>query len=275
MIKDILVNLPLRANKDRTTAFAASLAGYFGAHVTGIAFMYWPLFVCVQMGAAEERFIKEQDAAAKQAADAAVDRLAFEIRREGVSWDSHQISVSVDEAPGRFAEIAHAFDLSVVAQAEPEGDAIDDLIAQAALFQSGHPILVVPYIQTAPFKLDRVAVLWDGSISATRAITGAIPFLHRARTIDLISITGEHDLRQELDGADMRKHLSRHAINVDPQRLQMTSDINTTISNYVADTAPDLLVMGGYGHSQFRELILGGATRGVLKSMTVPTLMTH
>jgi nucleotide-binding universal stress UspA family protein len=117
--------------------------------------------------------------------------------------------------------------------------------------------------------------LWDGSISATRAITGAMPFLHRARTIDLVSITGEHDLRQELDGTDMRKHLSRHAINVDPQRLQMTSDINTTISNYVADTAPDLLVMGGYGHSQFRELILGGATRGVLKSMTVPTLMTH
>ena len=273
MIKDILVNLPLRATKDRTTAFAASLAGYFGAHVTGIAFMYWPLFVCVQMGAAEERFIKEQDAAAKQAADAAVDRLAFEIRREGVSWDSHQISVSVDEAPGRFAEIAHAFDLAVVAQAE--GDTIDDLIAQAALFQSGHPILVVPYIQTAPFKLDRIAVLWDGSISATRAIGGAMPFLHRARTIDLISIMGERNLRQELDGADMRKRLSRHKINVEPQRLQMTNDINTTILNYVADTAPDLLVMGGYGHSQFRELILGGATRGVLQSMTVPTLMSH
>ena len=55
MIKDIVVNLPLRADKDRTTAFAASLAGYFGAHVTGIAFMYWPLFACVQMGAAEAR----------------------------------------------------------------------------------------------------------------------------------------------------------------------------------------------------------------------------
>ena len=82
MIKDIVVNLPLRADKDRTTAFAASLAGYFGAHVTGIAFMYWPLFVCVQMGAAEAQFIKKHDAAAKEAADAAVDRLAFEIRRE-------------------------------------------------------------------------------------------------------------------------------------------------------------------------------------------------
>src|SRR6476646_6399601 len=205
MIKDIVVNLPLRADKDRTTAFAASLAGYFGAHVTGIAFMYWPLFVCVQMGAAEERFIKEHDAAAKEAADAAVDRLAFEIRRESVSWDSHQISVPADEAPGRFAEIARTFDLAIVAQAEP--------------LQSRQPSLVVPYIQTASFRLNRVAVLWDGGVPATRAIVGAMPFLHRAKTIDLVSIMGERDLRQELNEADMRKHLSRHGLNVEPKRL--------------------------------------------------------
>ncbi len=275
MIKDIVVNLALRANKDRITAFAASLAGYFGAHVTGIAFMYWPVFVCVQMGAAEARFIEEQDAAAKKAADAAVERLAREASREKVSWDSQQISVSVDEAPGRFAEFARAFDLAVVPQAEPESGAIDDLIAQAALFQSGHPILVVPYTQTVPFKLDRIAVLWDGSAPATRAIVGAMPFLHRAKAIDLVSIMGERDLRQEIGGADMRKHLSRHGLNVEPKRLQMMNDITATILNYAAESAPDLLVMGGYGHTRFREFVLGGATRGILEGMTVPTLMSH
>ena len=275
MLKDIVVNLPLRADEDRTTAFAASLAGYFSAHVTGIAFMYWPLFACVQMGAAEAEFIKKHDAAAKEAADAAVERLAIEIRREDVSWDSHQISVPVDEAPRRFAEIARAFDLAIVAQAEPETGGIDDMIAQAVLFQSGHPILVVPYIQTTPFKLDHVAVLWDGSAPATRAIVGAIPFLHRAQTIDLVSIMGERDLRQELGAADMRTHLSRHGLNVEPKRLQMMNDVTATILNYVAETSPDLLVMGGYGHTRFRELILGGATRGTLERMTVPTLMSH
>ena len=275
MIKDIVVNLPLRAEKDRITAFAASLAGYFGAHVTGIAFMYWPLFACVQMGAAEAQFIKKHDTAAKEAADAAVDRLAVEIRREGVSWDSHQISVPVDEAAGRFAEIARAFDLAVVAQAEPETGGIDDLITQTVLFQSGHPTLVVPYIQTASFRLNRVAVLWDGGAPATRAIVGAMPFLHRAKTIDLVSIMGERDLRQELNGADMRKHLSRHGLNVEPKQLQMTNDVTATILKYVAETSPDLLVMGGYGHTRFRELILGGATRGILQCMTVPTLMSH
>src|SRR4249920_2308639 len=263
MIKDIVVNLPLRANKDRITAFAASLAGYFGAHVTGIAFMYWPVFVCVQMGAAEARFIEEQDAAAKKAADAAVERLAREASREKVSWDSQQISVSVDEAPGRFAEIARAFDLAIVPQAEPESGAVDDLIAQAALFQSGHPILVAPYTQTVPFKLDRIAVLWDGSAPATRAIVGAMPFLHRAKSIALVSIMGERDLRQEIGGADMRKHLSRHGLNVEPKRLQMMNDITATILNYASESASDLLVMGGYGHTRIREFVLGGATRGI------------
>ena len=134
---------------------------------------------------------------------------------------------------------------------------------------------MVPYIQTTPFKLDRVAVLWDGSAPATRAIVGAMPFLHRAQTIDLVSIMGERDLRQELVGADMHTHLSHHGIKVEPQRLQMTNDINMTILNYAAEVAPDLLVMGAYGHSRFREFILGGATRGVLEHMTVPTLMSH
>jgi nucleotide-binding universal stress UspA family protein len=133
----------------------------------------------------------------------------------------------------------------------------------------------VPYIQTASFRLNRVAVLWDGGAPATRAIVGAMPFLHRAKTIDLVSIMGDRDLRQELNGADMRKHLSRHGLNVEPKRLQMTNDVTATILKYVAETSPDLLVMGGYGHTRFRELILGGATRGILQCMTVPTLMSH
>jgi nucleotide-binding universal stress UspA family protein len=117
--------------------------------------------------------------------------------------------------------------------------------------------------------------LWDGSAPATRAIVGAMPFLHRAQTIELVSIMGERDLRQELGGADMRKHLSRHALNVEPKRLQMMNNISETVLNYVAETSPDLLVMGGYGHTRFRELIFGGATRGILQCMTVPTLMSH
>jgi nucleotide-binding universal stress UspA family protein len=275
MIKDIVVNLPLRQNNDRSTAFAASLASYFGAHLTGIAFILWPVIPSAEFGPAQAEFIKKQDAAAKQAADAAVERLEFEVRRENISWNSHQIAISVDSAPGRFAEIARAFDIAVVAQAESGGDMFEKLIVEAALFQSGNPILVVPYVQKAAFKIDRVMILWDGSATATRAVVGAMPFMHRARRIDLVSIVGERDLREELAGADMAKHLSRHGLKAQPTRLQMVGDITTTILNYAAQNPPDLLVMGGYGHSRFREIVLGGATRGILQGMTVPTLMSH
>jgi nucleotide-binding universal stress UspA family protein len=254
---------------------AASLASYFDAHLTGIAFILWPVIACAKFGPAEAKFIKEQDAAAKQAADAALERLAFEVRRENISWDSHEIAISVDGAPGRFAEIARAFDIAVVAQADPDGNSIDELIAQAALFQSGHPILIVPYVQKAAFKVDRILILWDGGATATRAIVGAVPFLHRAQQIDLVSIAGERDLREELAGADMVKHLSRHGVKAQQIRVQMVDDVSTTILNHAAENAPDLLVMGGYGHSRFREIVLGGATRGILQSMTVPTLMSH
>ena len=172
MIKDIVVNLPLRQNNDRSTAFAASLASYFGAHLTGIAFILWPVIPSAEFGPAQAEFIKKQDAAAKQAADAAVERLEFEVRRENISWNSHQIAISVDSAPGRFAEIARAFDIAVVAQAESGGDMFEKLIVEAALFQSGNPILVVPYVQKAAFKIDRVMILWDGSATATRAVVG-------------------------------------------------------------------------------------------------------
>ena len=118
-------------------------------------------------------------------------------------------------------------------------------------------------------------MLWDGSATATRAVVGAMPFMHRARRIDLVSIVGERDLREELAGADMAKHLSRHGLKAQPTRLQMVGDITTTILNYAAENPPDLLVMGGYGHSRFLEIVLGGATRGILQGMTVPTLMSH
>ncbi len=275
MIRDIVVNLPLRAERDRTTAFAASMAGFFNAHLTGIAFVYDPVVACVEFGAGEARFIEEQGAEAKKNAQAAIDRLAFEVRREGVPCTSHHIRASIADAPDQFAEIARGFDISVVAQNESTISSLDDLIAEAALFQAGRPVVMVPYVHTAAFKADRIAIFWDGGAPATRAINDALPFLNRARHVDLVSFAGERELRQELAGAKMAEHLARHGVAAVVKRVQTGSDVASAMLNYVADTGPDLVVMGGYGHSRLREFILGGATRGIMQSMTVPALMSH
>ena len=137
-------------------------------------------------------------------------------------------------------------------------------------------MLVVPYIQQGGLKLDRVLVCWDGSRNASRAIADALPFLARAKAIDVLVVGQGRDRGDEIPGADIAQHLARHGLNINLKRIVAPdSDVANTILSYAADSSADLIVMGGYGHSRLREFVLGGATRGILQTMTVPTLMSH
>ena len=276
MVKDIVVNLPLSGSDD-VTPFAASVAGHFGAHLTGVAFVYEPVMPMVEIGAAvPQRLIDEQMAEARERAQAAADRFRFEVRGEDIATSIRQIEASPDSAPRKFAELARAFDMAIVGQVNRDKDEeIDDLIAEAALFESGRPTLIVPYIQSKSFKLDRVAIAWDGSRAAARAIADALPMLDRAGSVQLLSIYGENTERDNFESAGMMDHLRRHGVEVAAKSMPMTVDVTSTILNFMADQGTDLLVMGGYGHSRLREFILGGATRRILQSMTAPTLMSH
>ena len=159
---------------------------------------------------------------------------------------------------------ARNYDLSVVAQSEPESDPGEALIIHAALFDSGRPVLVVPYIQSGPMALDRVMVCWNGSKSAARAIGDALPLLQRAGQIDVVSVD-DRDRRNELRSADIAAHLARHGLNVELKPVVAPdSDVANVILSQAADNATGLMVLGGFGHSRFREFVLGGATRGIL-----------
>ena len=137
-------------------------------------------------------------------------------------------------------------------------------------------MLVVPYIQRAGFKLDHVMVCWDASRNAARAVADALPLLERAKAIDVLTVSKERGKSDELPAADIGHHLARHGLNVDVHRIVAPDiDVASSILSYAADASADLIVMGGYGHSRLREFVLGGATRGILSSMTVPTLMSH
>jgi nucleotide-binding universal stress UspA family protein len=176
---------------------------------------------------------------------------------------------------GAFSEIARNYDLSVVAQADQDSDVPESLVIEAALFESGRPVVIVPYIQDTGIKLDRVMVCWDNSRNAARAIGDAMPFLARAGQIDVVTIEPKEQ-RDDLRGAQIAAHLARHKLKVELKSIVAPdSDAANVILSQAADTGTDLIVMGGYGHTRFREFILGGATRGILGSMTVPVLMSH
>jgi nucleotide-binding universal stress UspA family protein len=137
---------------------------------------------------------------------------------------------------------------------------------------------VVPYIQKGGLKLERVVCCWDGSRAAARAFNDAMPLLTRANTVDLLIVLNEktNSDNREIRGVEIATHLARHDVKVQLQTVPAADiDVTNAILSYVADNSGTLIVMGGYGHARLREVILGGVTREMLKSMTVPVFMSH
>jgi nucleotide-binding universal stress UspA family protein len=276
MIKDLVVNLALGKPRDVAAEFAISIAEAFDAHACGVAFAYEPVVPPSVMGGIPADVIDVQWVASDSAADAAITHFEAAARRAGVAAEPRKLTASVGGAGDLFGRLARRFDLAVTAQAEPKHGTAQDLIIEGALFGSGRPVIIVPYIQQDGLKLDRVMVCWDGSRPAARAIADAMPLLARSSAIDVVMVAGGREKSDEISGADMGEHLARHGLKVDVKRIVSTDvDVPNTILSHAADSGADFIVMGGFGHSRLREFVLGGATRGILGAMTVPTLMSH
>ena len=278
MIKDLVVNLSVVPERDPAAEFALSLARAFAARVTGIAIQSDPITptALVDSMPPPPDLIESLRMESERGAKAAADRFDDAARLASVPFETRIVTSTVAGGANRFAEIARRFDLSVVAQAQPNAVGPEALIVEQALFDSGRPVVVVPYIQTAPFKADRVLLCWDGSRPAARAVGDAMPILSRAQVVEVFTIESGKLKSDEIPGADIAGHLAQHGLNVKVTRsVSGDVDVANVILSHAADSGADLIVMGGYGHSRFREFILGGATRGILTSMTVPTLMSH
>jgi nucleotide-binding universal stress UspA family protein len=276
MIKDIVVSLSVAEGGDFVGDFAISVAAALDGHLTGIAFVYGPIIPVAATGYIPPQVIEAQQRDNEQAAKTALDRFSAAAARAGISADAAKLPASYAGAGEQFGQIARRFDLAIVGQAEPGKDAVEALIAESALFESGRPVIMVPYIQKAPLKLDRVMVCWDGSRAATRAIADAMPLFERASLVEVVIVSNDRGKQDEIPGADMGQHLARHGLKVDVTRLSAAGiDVADALLSHAADSGADFIVMGGYGHSRLREFVLGGVTRSILRSMTAPVLMSH
>jgi nucleotide-binding universal stress UspA family protein len=277
MIKDIIVHLEHRIARDPARDFAITVAETFDAHVAGVAFAYTPDFPGYVMLETPPDILAQLIAESEKAALAAIERFDAAARRSMVSAEHRLLKAIGASAPVVLSRLARRFDLSVFMQSEPNGVDNDDMI-EASLFDSGRPLIVVPYIQKEVLKLDHVVCGWDGSRAAARAINDGLPLLVKAATVDLLIVVNEktNTAPNEIRGAEMAKHLARHDVKVQIVTIPAADiDVANAILSYVADVSGTMIVMGGYGHPKLRELILGGVTRDMLKSMTVPVLMSH
>src|SRR6516164_4671322 len=205
MIKDVVVNLS--RGQDFAADYAISLGAAFGAHLVGISFVYDPVIPDGTMGGLPVDLIEAQRNENSREARSAAERFEASARAAGIAVETRLIDASVGGAATRFGEIARRFDLAVVGQAQRDHIASEDLTIEAALFESGRPVVVVPYIQKQGLKLDRVIVGWDGSRTAARAIGDAMPFLERARAVEVMVVAEE----RKRDRASFPPRHCRHA----------------------------------------------------------------
>ena len=176
MIKDIVVNLGLGAH-DPSGDYAISVAEAFGAHVLGIAVSYEPVIPGTVMGGIPPEIIESQRSESNKKASTAVSRFEQAVKRTGVSGETRTISASISGAADQIGRMGRRFDLVIVGQPERQKSLPDEVVDEGVLFESGRPVIFVPYIQKGGMKLDRSMVCSAGSRAAARAVAAAMPFL--------------------------------------------------------------------------------------------------
>jgi nucleotide-binding universal stress UspA family protein len=276
VIKDILVTLPAGDTPPFAVDYAITVARTFNAHLTGIAFVQDVASAGALFDWAPAIVLDDYRREGEAAAEAAKARFEETCQREGLSGESMILSAGAVSLPELLARTARRFDLTILPQADLEAERSDEVMIEAALLGSGRPIVLVPYFLEGEVKFDRILVCWDGSHNAARAIADAMPFLTRAKQVEVVTVATDGRANDSTPGLSIAHHLARHDVIVEVRNIVAHGqDVSLRIRSHAAQYSADLIVMGGYGHSWLREFILGGATRDILESTVAPTLMSH
>ena len=278
MLKNLLVHIPSERSIRPVVDGAISLAVSYAAHLRAISVGYETTNVVLPIdagGAAAAAVFEIERERALARANAALSIFDIEARNAGIAYDSHAMTSAPADAAAGVSASARLHDLTIVLQPETGRQTFDNVMPQEILFESGGPVLFVPYVHKGPLEAKRIGIAWDGSRLAARALRDAAPFLARAQAIIVISIN-EPQAPAEASAKAVSDHLARYGATVRIQQMDADrADIQPSILSVAADDSLDLIVMGGYGHSRLQERILGGVTRDMIQSMTVPTLMSH
>jgi nucleotide-binding universal stress UspA family protein len=277
MLKNILVHVPSERLIRPVADSAISLAVMCKARLdaVSIGFETTNVGLALDGGAALAAAFEIDHESALARVNAALAVFETEARNAGITYGLLPFTGNPAETAATVGALARLYDLTVVLQPEPDRDTFDNTVPQEILFQSGGPVIFIPYTHKGPFEPTHIGIAWDGSRLAARALRDAAPFLARAQTITIISVN-ENEIPAEVSAATLATHLARQELTAGIVRMSADrTDIQPMILSIAADSGLDLIVMGGYGHSRLNERILGGVTRGMLRSMTVPTLMSH
>jgi len=277
--RSLLVFLDHDAHCAERTRVAIRLAKSLDCHLAGVA----PTGL-IEFPAAPEAAAALGDLAAlawdslRDQTERVADRFRDACHAEGIK----SFEAVIDEADKAESVVRHAHcsDLTVLSQADPTASdfrSIQELVERVVLY-SARPTLIIPYIGHTGSIGSNVMVAWDDSREAARAVSDALPLLRMAKQVQIVSWNEGKAVDDETKrpplGA-LHQWLMWQGVPAELRSETSSADVANAMLSRAADMSADLIVMGAYGHARWAERVLGGATRGLLASMTVPVLMSH
>ncbi|MCF4098881.1 universal stress protein [Maritalea mediterranea] len=278
MIKDVMVYLDGTKEDEVRLSYAEPIAQQHDAFLTGLLCVELPDIVSAGDGVFS---VGQVAAELQQEAEEQGDRFEKELdarfAKHEFRSDLRRISATPSYMGQSIANEARLADIFIATRPYKHFSEKPEIF-ENVLFNSGRACLFVPpAIPASKGPYNNIVLGWRNSKQTARAVADAIPFMQRADQVTVAIVSDEEaaEERRVEPGADIARHLDRHGVNVEVRNINGWSDAAAALLNEVERSDADLLVMGGYGHSRFREWVLGGATRDVLSKAEVPVLMAH
>jgi nucleotide-binding universal stress UspA family protein len=275
-IRDVLIHADSSDDFESRLTYALTMADKNGAHLTALYVVpryTAPAYVGVPMDPVIIQQANDQEWGREELARKRFTEVAtkYDCNTEWRSEEGdpvHHLNVH-----GRY------FDLTLLSQTDPSlSDGYFSGLAGDLSIGLGRPCLVLPNGSTTIVYPKRILVAWNGSHASARAINDAMPLLEQAELVEVISLDSSTSSLDEddLPASDICLHLARHGVNAEAKGIQIKGvSKGQTILSHASHIGADMVVMGCYGHSRLREIILGGTTHYILKHMTVPIFLSH
>jgi len=217
--------------------------------------------------------IREAEALSRKRGAHLLQEVRAQASTIGVNVTTNEIAAPIATLGDTASTHARYFDLSLLGL--EAGNATSRMTAEAVIFGSGRPAILLPK-PSRPASLDHVAVAWDGSRVAARAVADARPFLERASRISVLTVLDEKPLKEKDAGKRLAAGLRQRSLAAEAVSINAEDcPIAETLQQRAIERGCKLLVMGGYGHTRIRDFVLGGATEGVMDNLLMPVLLSH
>lgn len=277
--RTILAVLDSEHNVAPVTDITIEMARTFSAHVIGLrseTLATIPLIAPMEIP--DPTAVETLQRAAHDETRAIEANFRRHAEPSGISFEFRSYISTGGTSSESVLEIARTSDLIVARHNDAKLETDNSSDIESFLLESGRPILLLPHASHRPLPIRRVLIAWNGSKEAARAAFDALPFLKQAENVEIFSVDPPDMPRQnsELAGADLAAALARHSVKVTirTEESRQTSTAEA-ITSRLSNESVDLLVMGGYGHSRWWEMLFGGVTRSLLGSMTAFTLLSR